>query len=173
MTRAATTLALMFSLLPSLAAAGIRLVDYGVICEVILTNKRAAPNTESGVLNIIGPGRDFNVRTDRVPAELGLSFGLRIALPDGADGQTVKVTVRHPPMGAKRITRQRWTAPIAGGERILNLYTFENEHELVKGRWRFTIEGADGKTIRHTFHVSGPLDVPAVQDACYGGQITS
>lgn len=167
-----TALLLAATVMPSTARA-LTLLDYGVICEVILTNKREAQGTESGVVNVIGPGRDFNVRTTTVPAELGLSFGMRITLPRGAAAQTVQVIVQHPPMGTRRITRQRWSAPIAPGEKVMNLFTFESEHELVQGRWRFTIQSADGKTLRRDFRVAGPLAAPEVQDACYGGQITS
>lgn len=147
-------------------------LDYGVICQVILTNKREAQNTESGILNVVGPGHRFDVRSADVPAELGLSFGMR-ARSTSVEPRTVTITVTHPPMGPRNVRRQSWATTLAPGAETLNLFSFEKDYELVQGRWNFEIRDASGKSVSKQFRVTAPLTVPSVQNACFGGTPTS
>lgn len=149
------------------AAAAIELVEFGVICEITTDGQREAPLTESGVINSIDQSRAFDVYTTGVPAHLGLSFGLRILLPEGETSRGTRMTVTHPPLGKRRVTTESWSAPLAPGAPALNLFTFEKEYEMVQGTWTFAVIDDQGKHFEQSFEVLPPGSVPQVQTACF------
>jgi hypothetical protein len=149
------------------------LLDHGVLCDVKIDGHRDAPGTESGRINVIPQTREIDVTTARVPARLGLSFGIRAALSPDADPVDARIVVTHPPLGETGVTVQSWTARLEPGEPALNLFTFEYAYETVTGRWRFEITGPDGTMLRQVFEVVGGLAVPAVQEACFDAQVVS
>lgn len=147
--------------------------SFGVICEVELQGTRPAPETLSGQLNLIDQNRTIDVESVQVPAEIGLSFGIRATLSPGAAVPEVTVIVTHPPMGPNGVTVERWTAAMNFGETALNLFTFENDYELVEGAWMFQLEH-DGRTLlQQPFEVTAPGSVPAVQKACFAAEVIS
>ncbi|MBV7397384.1 DUF3859 domain-containing protein [Mameliella sediminis] len=149
------------------------LESFGVICEVELQGTRPAPETLSGLLNLVDQDRPIDVETLQIPAEMGLSFGIRASLTAGASVPEVTVVVTHPPMGPTARTVERWQAPMNFGEVSLNLFTFEHDYELLEGAWMFQVE-QDGKVLlQQPFTVTAPGTVPAVQQACFGAEIMS
>ncbi len=158
--------ALPFLLLASPASA-IDLVEYGVICEIEMGEPREAPLTESGVINAIEQSRAFDVYTRAVPAHIGLSFGLRMLLPEGEISNSARMTVTHPPMGRRGVTVESWTTPLTPGVPALNLFTFEKPYEMVQGTWTFAVIDARGKQFEISFEVLPPDSVPQVQAACF------
>ncbi len=151
----------------------LKLEAHGVICEVEMQGSRPAPETLSGLLNLIDQDRPIDIETLQVPAEMGLSFGIRATLSPGAAMPEVMVVVTHPPMGAKGVTVERWSAAMNFGEPSLNLFTFERDYELVEGNWMFQLE-ADGQVLlQQPFQVTAPGTVPAVQKACFAAEVVS
>ncbi|KUF10095.1 DUF3859 domain-containing protein [Pseudoponticoccus marisrubri] len=149
------------------------LLDHGVICEIELDGHREAPGTESGRLNIVDQDQALDLTTAAVPAQIGLSFGIRATLEDGVDPGDVEVVVTHPPMGPRNITEERWDAEMTPGDIALNLFTFEYDYELVQGPWSFQLRRDDRTLLRQDF-VVGPRDsVPVVQDTCFTALIMS
>lgn len=146
---------------------------HGVICDIELQGNRPAPETLSGMLNLIDQDRAIDITTAQVPAELGLSFGIRTTLIPGASVPEVTVVVIHPPMGPEGVTVERWSAAMNFGEASLNLFTFEQDYELVQGDWMFRIERDGRVLLQQSFEVTAPGTVPVVQNACYGAQIMS
>ena len=146
---------------------------YGVICDVQLGGTRPAPETLSGLLNVIDQNLPIDVETVQVPAELGLSFGIRASLSPGAAVPLVTVVVTHPPMGPEGVTVERWSAAMNYGDRSLNLFTFEKDYELVQGAWMFQLERDGEILLQQPFEVTAPGTVPAVQQGCFGAQIMS
>jgi hypothetical protein len=149
------------------------LESYGVICDVELQGNRPAPETYSGTLNLIAQDRAIDVETVQVPAELGLSFGIRAALTPGASVPDVTVIVTHPPMGQNAVTVERWSAAMNFGEASLNLFTFESDYELLEGMWLFQLEREGKVLLQQPFEVTAPGTVPVVQDTCFGARIMS
>lgn len=149
------------------------LESHGVICEVEMQGSRPAPETLSGILNLIDQDRPIDVVTPQVPAELGLSFGIRAALKAGAAMPDVMVVVTHPPMGPDGVTVEKWAAAMNFGQPSLNLFTFEKEYELVQGAWMFQLESEGEVLLQQPFEVTAPGTVPAVQQTCFGAKIMS
>jgi hypothetical protein len=151
----------------------IQLDSHGVICELRPQGSRPAPGTVSGILNLIDQARDIDVVTNTVPAELGLSFGVRAMLADDAPAMMVDVVVTHPPMGPAGQTVETWGTTLLPGDMALNVFTFEAEWELVQGPWRFQLHQNGEVLLDQGFMVTPPGTVPAVQAACHGAMILS
>lgn len=155
------------------AEADVALVDFGVICQVTTDGEREAPLTEAGVVRLVDQWMPFDVRVARVPAHIGLSFGLRLLLdPDGVSNGT-RIVVIHPPMGPRGVTVESWSAPLQPGVPNLNLFTFEEEYEMVQGRWKIRVMDATGVLFEQVFDVLPAGSVPEVQDICFGAELTS
>ncbi len=153
--------------------APVDLLDYGVICDVALTGTEVAPETASGVINLIDQTRAIDVTTQHVPAHIGLSFGLRTKMGNEATLDGARMQIIHPPMGPSGITQQSWAAPMQAGEAALNLYTFEHGDELLLGDWTFQLIFADKVLIERHFEVLPQGSVPVVQQVCFGMNLTS
>lgn len=151
----------------------VEMLDFGVICDVETNGQVDAPETASGVLNLVDQNREIDVTTTEVPAHLGLSFGLRTRMQPETSMRGLRIVVTHPPMGPNNITRQSWAAPMAAGQTGVNLYTFDNKHELVKGIWRFQLMFSDAVLLEKVFEVLPKGTVPAVQHTCLGQSLTS
>ncbi|PYG31223.1 DUF3859 domain-containing protein [Pelagimonas varians] len=147
--------------------------QYGVICALELQGQQTATTTESGVINLIDQARNLDVTTHQVPAELGLSFGIRALVADGASLEGARMSVTHPPMGPRKITHQSWSVPLHSGAPALNMFTFESPHELVQGTWVFQLIFADKVLTEKVFQVLPAGSVPVVQKTCGGVQLTS
>ncbi|WP_299929768.1 DUF3859 domain-containing protein [uncultured Pelagimonas sp.] len=169
--------AILALLVPSVLVAEdvspVSLLDHGVICEVTQTGTEAAPETASGVINLIDQTRVIDVTTQFVPAHIGLSFGLRTKMSADAVLNGARMRIIHPPMGANGITEQSWAAPMQAGEAALNLYTFEQDDELLLGVWTFQVIFADKVLIEQRFEVVPQGTVPVVQQVCFGASLTS
>lgn len=176
---APSTLALILAALPVAAQdapgpAALQMIGYGVICDIALEGQRPAPGTLSGVLNLVDQDREIDVTTQAVPADLGLSFGLRAALPaEAAEAQSLEITVTHPPMGPGGMTRERWHVTVAPGDPMITLFTFEEPYELVQGSWVFQIAARGRMLLEQRFEVTAPGSVPAVQRRCFGARLSS
>ncbi|WGW05170.1 DUF3859 domain-containing protein [Tropicibacter oceani] len=165
----------LFALAACLATpvAAVELVEFGVICDVAITGERPAPLTESGKMNLIDQQRGFDVISTSVPAKLGLSFGIRIALDPESTSTGTRVVVTHPSLGASRTTTQSWPTALEPGGRSLNLFTFEHGYEMVQGRWTFAVIDDSGKRVEQAFDVLPESSVPQVQAVCFDDALLS
>lgn len=146
----------------------VHLLESGVICDIVLDGRREAPLTESGVLNLVRQDRHVDVVTTRVPARLGLSFGIRVRARAGAP-QTARLVLSHPPMGGGRVRVQSWNVPLSPGDPAMSMFTFEKRYELVQGRWTFEMRAGNAVLARGRFDVVPDGTVPEVAAACFGG----
>ncbi len=149
------------------------LESFGVICDIRPEGQRPAPGTVSGVLNLVEQDRQIDVPSVNVPAELGLSFGIRATLAPGTALPQLDMVVTHPPMGAAGQTVERWAITMNAGQHSLNLFTFEDRYELVEGPWLFQLVDEDEVLLQQPFLVTPQGSVPAVQQTCYGAQVVS
>lgn len=160
--------ALCLALPASAQEAGLRLLDHGVICQVVSEGTIAAPQTEQGRLNLIAQDRDIDVTTTLVPAELGISFGIRFISEGGGAPQPVSVVLTHPPMGPRGVTRQSWVTVLHPDDPGLALFTFEFPYEMVTGRWTLALEGEGVRLAEQGFDVVPAEAAATVLAACPG-----
>ena len=129
----------------------VEILSYGIYCvaggEIV-----AAPLTATGEMRK-DSYHEWQVETLRVPARLGLSFGVIYAVREGF-GPGMETT-SHPPFPGREITSYRsidlFMAPI-DGERSM-MYGFDYDFELAPGPWTFQIDAPDGSVLRAEFEV--------------------
>ena len=148
-------------------------LEFGVMCDVRPTDSIPAPGTVSGVLNLIDEDRQIDVVTQAVPAELGLSFGIRVRLAPEAERALLDVIVTHPPMGDKGQEVEAWVDNVAPGSLTLNLFSFEEPFELIEGPWLFQLRHEGDVVAEQSFLVTPKGTVPEVQQTCFGAMIMS
>jgi hypothetical protein len=125
--------------------------DYGMYrtTQLIPQNLVKTPESIVGLDKTPGRGVHLISITNRIPAKLGVHFGMRFTLlnlpvPDGVVGIT-KIA-RHPLMVKsdgtvstcytnvqKQIVRAGWTAGWTG-------YSFDHDYELLPGPWEFELQ---------------------------------
>ncbi|MEY1557531.1 DUF3859 domain-containing protein [Yoonia sp. R2331] len=141
-------------------------VQSGVVCPPPTVGSAPAPDTVAGTTHLIEEEPPFVSLSNRVPAVLGIGFGVK-ALSEAAMGiDTVTMTVTHPPMGDGGAVRQSFETRISGIDPSLTFYQFDYDYELVQGIWQ--MEARKGGTIlyRTTFEVVPPQMVPELAAIC-------
>jgi hypothetical protein len=147
--------------------------EYGLICQVTAQGERSAPNTELGHINLINQDRRFDITTTQIPAQLGLSFGIR-ALFDGTTvPDKIDISVTHPPMGQAGITEQHWDAVISPDRPVLNVFSFEFPYEMVPGIWEFRLLHDGTELARQRFEVLETSTTAEVERMCFGASLMS
>ncbi|MFW2589058.1 DUF3859 domain-containing protein [Sagittula sp. SSi028] len=164
--------ALMSCLLPHSAVA-LDIIEHGVICDAPIGRPVPAPDTVSGILNTIEQGLAFDVTTTVVPAELGLTFGIRAALPQGSPAIDLTVVVTHPPMGPSGQQVESWPTTVYPDAPALNLFTFEEPFELIEGPWHFALMQGEETLAEKQFTITPKGTAPEVQSICFGAMILS
>jgi len=100
--------------------------------------------------------------TTQIPATIGKGFGIRYVINGKPDGRqiNIRVKVAHPPMKnpekEKAVTISEYTRKAKIGTIIWNDYTFDEEWELVTGKWTIQIYYKDQKLLEKTFTVILP-----------------
>lgn len=161
---------LLLSVLAAPAGAQVRLVEAGVVCpDRREGEERPAPGTEAGFITTITEPVAFDLPERTVPSMRDLSFGIRVALKDGAGAMPIRVVTTHPPMGERGVTRQVYDSDLVPGEESLRIYTFDQDYEMVRGTWTFAIEAPDGSTLLEVpFSVGDRFANARVDAACLG-----
>ena len=141
-------------------------METGIFCGPEVVGHEPAPDTVAGVTNIIEGDPPFISRSRQVPAVLGMGFGIK-AQAKALDQFDVLMTVTHPPMGDRALTRQSYYTSVAASDRSLTSYQFDYDYELVEGDWTFEATNAAGEVLyRVTFTVVPPEAVPQLAAAC-------
>jgi hypothetical protein len=151
---------------PDLATAAIASMEVGVICAPESLGTRAAPGTIAGTTHLIEEEPPFVATTRRVPAVLGIGFGIKSQALDinGMDG--VQMTVTHPPMGAAGQTTQTFSSTIRGTDPSLTFYQFDFDYELLPGFWQIEASFGGETLYRTTFEVLPPEQMPELAEIC-------
>lgn len=147
------------------ASAALSLVEAGIVCPELreTVERRPAPGTESGFVDIIEDPIEFDLLTRDVPLIQRLGFGLRVR-SDYAEETPVTVVVEHPPFGERAVSVERWDSSVAAGSGALNIFTFDERYEMVPGAWTFAVEVDGTREVEVTFNVG--TDPEPVDDAC-------
>jgi hypothetical protein len=155
------------------AGAQLRLVEAGIVCPAEREGEMApAPLTELGEIRLIDEAVSFDLPDRAVPAVQDLSFGLRVALPEGAAPVAAMMRVTHPPMGPRGVVEQMWPLTVAPGGDALNLFTFDLPHEFVQGPWRFAVVVEGEEVVSAEFRVGPPNSNPRVDSVCLGNLLS-
>lgn len=158
--------ALAQSLPPDTVSPLVASMEAGVICAPETTGELEAPGTIAGTTHLIAEEPPFIAVTRRVPAVLGVGFGIksRSIAPTGLDG--VLMTVTHPPMGDGGVTTQTFETVIRGNDPSLTFYQFDFDYELLPGVWQLQATLDDEVLYRASFEVLPPEMVPELAQAC-------
>ncbi|TFL17474.1 DUF3859 domain-containing protein [Jannaschia formosa] len=161
-------LAFVLALIATQAPAQVQLLEAGIVCPRIVTGELVeAPDTEVGAIRQIESGIVFDLNARTVPTMSNLSFGIRVGLKPGTPAQDVRVTVTHPPMGERQVTRQSWATDLIPGEDNINVFTFEFDYEKVPGPWTFGVEIDGAPVVEVPFDVTAEGGRGPVEAACF------
>lgn len=144
----------------------IETLDSGVVCAPPTTGEKLAPDTIAGVTHLIDTDPPFVSTKNRVPAVLGIGFGVKssVRLPDGLAGVTMTIT--HPPIGPEGITQQSFQTSISGGGQSLTFYQFDYDYEMQTGDWLMeaSLDGIPLYAV--AFEVVLPQQIPELAQVC-------
>lgn len=147
---------------------------HGLRCSVPPGRVVTDQNTVDGeLIELSGPWRGYDVVTTRVPAQIGISFGIAVRVDPVAQTEPLLAVVRHPPMGADGLTRQTWTIEARPAQAFSVGYLFEDPFEQVPGTWTFSLMRGETEVMRAAFEVRAPEDLPRTLAFCTGGPPTS
>ena len=141
-------------------------LEVGVICapDTVFTNP--APDTIAGVTHVIDEIPVFISDSQRIPAALGVAFGVKSQARTTDGLSNVTITVSHPPIGASGITQQSFGTFIRGEGISISFYQFDTIDELQIGTWAITATRAGKPLYVVNFEVVPPEQLPELADAC-------
>lgn len=141
--------------------------EAGIICAVAPDRIDEAPDTVSGTKHVVEERPPFVSNSRRVPAVLGVGFGVsaQAVSPNGISNVTMVVT--HPPFTGSDATRQSLPTRIPGGEPGITFYQFDYDYELALGHWRLTTLSPEGEVLFSVpFEVVPARAVPDLARVC-------
>lgn len=141
-------------------------LEAGVVCPPESVGSAPAPNTVAGETHIIEVEPPFVSTSRRVPAVLGIGFGVKAqtAVERGLDDVTMVVT--HPPMGDDAIAVQSFGTRISGVDPSLTFYQFDFSYELLPGTWQMAAMHEGEVLYNVAFEVLPPSEVPELAAVC-------
>lgn len=138
----------------------------GVVCDPETAGLSEAPDTISGTTHVLAEDPPFVSESNRVPAVLGIGFGVKSMSTEVTGLSDVTLRVTHPPMGADGTTAQSFQTSISGTRESLAFYQFDYAYEMVPGPWVMTAEQAGVVLFETRFEVLPPEMVPELAGIC-------
>jgi hypothetical protein len=142
---------------------------FGVYCAADPVRTEEAPETASGVINIVPHIPEIRFAQTIVPAALDIGFGVLSRAPVGVLHDPVTITVTHPPFPGSGIEVERWVTQIDGDGLNLTGFSFDIPEELVLGPWSFSAHMGATELFHVTFEVVPPDLAPDVLTDCGRG----
>ena len=145
------------------------LESHGVYCAPEgPTQKVPAPGTVLGYIQTSDAGTNASVVTTRVPAALGIAFGVSLrARPDQGEFNA-QFRVSHPTaIPGKRIT-ESWTTVFSPAAPSLNRFRFEFDDELNIGLWLMEVYHGETLLFRQGFEVVPSAAAADIMAQCSG-----
>lgn len=139
----------------------------GIICAPPEAGRRAAPGTLSGWIHVPDSPLVMRAEGARVPAVLGMGFGVRFTLA-GDQPYPLRYVVSHPPMPPGGEVEQVWHGLVAPGGPEQVFYQFDLVQELLPGRWSIAAFSGTQELFHAAFDVVTPETLPALADLCKG-----
>ncbi|MES9994932.1 DUF3859 domain-containing protein [Desulfovibrio aminophilus] len=136
-----------------------RIVEFGVYD--VVSSPVDQSGAVSGTANAVR-GLRLLQGTDRVPARVGVNFGMRFQLIGSAAAYPIETRVVYPkamvnPETGRSATVETFGAEIKPGPNYHG-FTFEHEWELLPGVWRFQIYSRGRLLLEKAFTVYRPGD---------------
>lgn len=151
---------------PSRTSPDIASFEAGIICPPESVGTSPAPGTLAGETHIIDVDPPFVSTARRVPAVMGIGFGVKAMAADEFGMEDVVMVVTHPPMGDAQVQTQSYVTSISGVAPSLTFYQFDFAYELVTGPWQM-VATRDGEVLYQTsFEVVPPQLVPELASVC-------
>lgn len=141
-------------------------LEAGVICPPESVGSSPAPGTVAGATHIIDIDPPFVSTSRRVPAVIGIGFGVKAMAADGLGLDDVTMVVTHPPMGKEQVRTQSYGTRISGVAPSLTFYQFDYPYELVTGLWQMTAVRNDEVLYHTSFEVVPARQVPELASIC-------
>jgi len=141
-------------------------LEVGVICAPPNVGETPAPGTVAGTTHLIDVEPAFVSLTRRVPAVVGMGFGVKAQSRDAAGLPDVTITITHPPMGKSATTSQTFQSRISGLDLSLTFYQFDFDYELVLGIWHLEARQGSDLLYSTTFNVVPPSKIPELATIC-------
>lgn len=148
-------------------------LEIGLICYVDVTGTEPAPDTILGEINRIANDPVIDWHGTRVPAILGLTFGIKTRAVEGGDMTDVEILTHHPPFGPQNTTVERWYSNIFAGDLTTRAFTFDFPYEMATGLWVFEARSNGTLLYRVEFNVVPPEQAPLQSEICNGNAFMS
>lgn len=148
--------------LPDKISPQIARFEAGVICAPPTSGENKAPGTVAGTTHLIDVDPPFVSVGRRVPAVIGIGFGVKAQAQAGLEG--VRIVISHPPMDG--VTSQTFESRISGIDPSLTFYQFDFAYELLTGVWQMQAMQGDTVLYRADFEVLPPTKVPELARIC-------
>lgn len=152
--------------------APVQMEEAGIYCPMDNLGTAPAPQTESGYILLMEGDQRVAVHDRLVPAQLGISFGVRIRLAPGTPADGYRMVVKHPAYGPSDMTMQSWDPNIGTGWGVRS-FQFEYDRELQPGLWSMELYKEDTLMMRQSFQVVPPAQAPDAIDICFGNTFIS
>lgn len=174
-----TLFALVIALASPVNAQESRIYDLQVVERGIYraetVGQRSVPGT-TGVINTVRNARLIS-STTRIPAALGVRFGVRYVVSGGPPGSAVplRLLISFPPGGLRnpvsgqRIPQNEHILSVPPGVTLYWEYQFENQWEIVPGVWHFEFWSGESKLAEQRFCVHAPAQrapLPSTAGEC-------
>lgn len=140
--------------------------EAGIICAPEPIGSTPAPGTVAGTTHVIDVDPPFVSTKRRVPAVIGIGFGIKAMASDPDGIRDVTILVTHPPMGKDRIESQTFGSNISGAAPSVTFYQFDAPYERVYGTWTMTAIKNGEPIYNATFDVVPPNQVPELASVC-------
>lgn len=147
---------------------GVETLIYGIYCAEAPIDLEEAPGTAAGVVNLVSDLPEMRAIATRVPARLGIGFGLLVELKDGLIHDPLSITLTHPPYPDSGIEVETWQSAVDEISPGLIGFSFEQPSELVVGAWTFEAVHDGEVVFRVTFDVVPPALAPDLAGSCEG-----
>ena len=155
MTAIAKVLLPLLVMFPALALAQVprcTVLNAGIFRDVATYGSREAAVTPGGVEFLAYPGATIE-QADRIPARLGVMFGVVHRFEGIPAGGLIAAVIRHPPLPAKEGGTMRESLLRKEPDSSATSFRFDRAEEVVAGEWTFEFQYESHVLCRKTFIV--------------------
>jgi hypothetical protein len=138
------------------------IIDKGIY-EIVAGEATADPKAPTGTVTAVESEKLVQA-TDTVAGKVGVEFGFRYTIAGEPSGEPVKldIVITYPAPGLKNpgesapTLETRYSRDKTIGETLYCGYGFENDWEVVPGKWTFAIWHDGRKLAEESFTVTAP-----------------
>lgn len=142
------------------SAQGIRFVEIGIYCRPESEGTEPAPETSLGYINLLATLPEFIHRQQRIPAALGISFGVVVQ----ADHDILQARIETWKPGRDR--PEIWYTDLYADTPRMRGFAFDFPEELILGTWRMEAWDGDTRLYSVEFEVQPASTLPGISSDC-------